>query len=299
MKSILFIINKKSGTDRDKSLDAVIRKGLDAHEYATEISYTQYPGHATELTLDAVKRNVDVVVAVGGDGSVNEIARGLVHTHTLLGIVPKGSGNGLARALGLPMNVEECIKIIGEMCIRSIDVGYANDHLFLSNAGVGFDALIARLFARNESRGLFTYARLVIQSMKTYRPKNYVLHVDGTRIEEQAFFVAVANGNQFGYDFRIAPKAKLDDGMLDICLVRPLKWYHWPWVTVGSFTGTLQNSAVVRQLQGQELSIERREPLEWMQVDGEAVRVDRAPIRLGIYPKALSVLAPRPQGFQD
>lgn len=133
--------------------------------------------------------------------------------------------------------------------------------------------------------------------MKKYRSKKYILHLGGTRIAEQAFFEAVANGNQFGYDFRIAPKAKLDDGMLDSCVVRPLKWYHWPRGTVESFTGTLQNSAVVLKLQGRELSIARLEALEWMHVDGEAVRVGRTPIRLGIYYYALRVRVPQSQGF--
>lgn len=265
---------------------------MDLQQFAYEVRYTQYPGHATELSIQAVKEKVDIVVVVGGDGSVNEAAQALVHSQTILGIVPHGSGNGLARALKLPLKPEACIQVINKMHVRDIDVGYANDRLFVSNAGVGFDALIARRFARAESRGLINYAKLVIQSMKSYQCKNYSIQVDETRVEEQAFFVAVANGNQFGYEFRIAPKAELDDGKLDICLVRPLKWYQWPWITVKSFAGTLQSSATVQQLQGSELLIDRQEPLEWMQLDGEAVRVNHTPIKLGIHPRALRVLVP-------
>lgn len=290
MRQILFIINPKSGTNRKKEFPSQINHILNKKLFSYDIAYTEYRGHAIELTSQAAKNGVDVITAIGGDGSVNEVAQGLLGTESTLAIIPRGSGNGLARSLKIPRNTEKAIERINHFKTKIIDVGYANDRLFLSNAGTGFDTLIARLFADRTKRGLMNYSKLVMNAIRNYPSRQYHLIIDDIEMNEQAFFVTAANGNQFGYNFKIAPNALIDDGFLDVCIMKPLRMKHLANVSLKSMTGKLERSRYAKHVRCKNLIITCNEPLEWMQVDGDAVEVKDNQVKINIQPACLKVV---------
>lgn len=293
-KKILFIINKTSGTDRQKKLAGCIQQHLNLHRFAYELAYTAFPAHATELAREAAQSGHSLIVAVGGDGSVNEVANGILGTGAVLAILPKGSGNGLARALGIPSSTRQALALINAGHVRSIDVGFANGRLFLSNAGVGFDAFIARQFADKKQRGLINYAKLVMRAFWNYESLEYLLEVDGQQFREKAFFVTVANGNQFGYNFKIAPNAVLDDAQLDVCVMRPLHFLNLPPLSIRSLQGKLDNSQYVKFYRGSRIALSC-DALKWMQLDGEAIEV-QGRVETELVPQAIQVIVPPVSG---
>lgn len=295
MRKILIIINRKAGTDREKRLGASIRQHLPAPEFSVETTYLQYLGHGTDLAREAVKRGVDTVVAVGGDGSINEIAQGLLGSGTALAIVPLGSGNGLARALKIPLNAGLALAVIAADHRKPMDAGFANEHLFLSNAGVGFDALIADRFQHSRKRGLMNYARLVIGGFASYRPARYKINTDGAQREQKAFLMTVANGNQFGYEFKLAPKASVHDGLLDVCLVPPLRFFDLLPLSFFSLRGNIDQSRYMEHFTGKEIEVSSDE-LSCLQVDGDAVPLTNGKtVYFRVAPGALQVIVPAEQ----
>ena len=219
---LIFVVNPRSGTDRKKSLDQAIEKALDAARFTWEIWYTERAGHGIELAGKAATTGAFAVIAVGGDGSVNDVATGLSGTKTALGIIPKGSGNGLARTLGIRVNVEAALETINRGIVKPIDVGFANDCLFLSNSGVGFDVGVCEQFAKSSRRGFWTYFHIIARHYFAYSPPEWTIEAASKTWTEKAFMVVAANGVQFGYEFQIAPTADLSDGLLDLVVVRRL-----------------------------------------------------------------------------
>lgn len=292
MRKILIIINRKAGTDRQKQMDAAILRQLPADRFSVETVYLQYLGHGADLAREAVRRGVHTVVAVGGDGSINEIAQGLVGSDTALAIVPLGSGNGLARALKIPLDVDRALQTVAADQKMAMDAGYANEHLFLSNAGVGFDALIADRFQHSKKRGLINYARLVIGGFSSYEPAQYSIKTDGNETQEKAFLMTVANGNQFGYEFKLAPKASVFDGLLDVCLMPPVKFLHLLPICVHSLRGTIDRSRFMKHFTGKEITVSSPR-LHCLQVDGDAVPLNGKTVYFRIVPGALQVVVPQ------
>lgn len=270
MRKILIIINRKAGTDREKRLEDVVREILPEPAFSVQITHLAYLGHGTHLAQEAVQQGVDTVVAVGGDGSINEIAQGLTGTSTALAVIPLGSGNGLARALKIPLDVRKALQLIANNKRDAIDVGYANEHMFLSNAGVGFDALIADKFRHTQKRGLWGYAKLVIKSFREYKGHSYSIDIDGNKLDRPAFLLSVANGNQMGYEFKLAPDASLFDGMLDVCVVRPVSFLGLLPLSIYSLLGTVHKTKYMTHVRGQDIII-RSPQLAYLQVDGDAV----------------------------
>lgn len=292
MRKILIIINRKAGTDREKSLGAAIARQLPGDRFQVDTAYLQYLGHGTDLAREAVQRGVDTVVAVGGDGSINEIAQGLLGAQTALAIVPLGSGNGLARALHIPLDVEKALAIVAAGFKRPMDAGYANEHLFLSNAGVGFDAVIADRFQHSKKRGLVNYARLVVGGFTRYKPAVYKIRTDGKEAEAPAFLMTVANGNQFGYDFKLAPQASLFDGELDVCLVRPLRFWDLLPLSISSLRGNIGESRYMQHFTGKEITVASPD-LSCLQVDGDAVPLTQGKtVTFNVVPGALRMVLP-------
>jgi diacylglycerol kinase (ATP) len=293
LRKILFIINRKAGTDREKRLEGVIRRYLTPKAFSVEITHLAYLGHGTVLAQEAVAQGVDTVVAVGGDGSINEIAQGLIGTDTALAIIPLGSGNGLARALKIPMKVPHALELIADGRRKPMDVGYANEHLFLSNAGVGFDALIADKFRHTQKRGLMGYAKLVIKSFNNYKGPLYQIDIDGKTMEKKAFLFTVANGNQFGYEFKLAPNANVFDGELDVCLVPPVPFYGLLPIGFFSLRGTIDKTRYMQHYTGKHITVKSPE-LAHLQVDGDAVPLsDGEKVHFRIETAALQVIVNR------
>ena len=268
-RHIVFIINPKSGVERQKEIAQGIEACLDKTKYSHEILHTQYAKHGIELAKEAAGKGAYAVVAVGGDGSVNDVVQGLLGTGTLLGIIPKGSVNGMARTMKIPLDTQEAIKVISAGNITAMDIGYANGQPFISNAGVGFDALISKKFATSEKRGLMVYSWLVTKYMWLYKNWNWQISVDGKIYNECAFMVNVANGQQFGYNFRIAPTASYTDGLLDLVIVRKFPKILGGMLALRGLTGTILKSPYVKHLTGKHITISNPS-LKLMQTDGDA-----------------------------
>lgn len=268
-KHIVFIINPKSGVERQKEIKQAIDAHLDEHKYSHEIWRTEYAKHGTALAAEAAQKGAYAVIAVGGDGSVNDIVRGLMGTDTLLGIIPKGSGNGMARTMRIPLDTAEAIKVINKGNAEGMDVAFANGEPFISNAGVAFDALISKKFARSERRGFMTYSWLVTKYMWLYKEREFKITVDGKEHTALAFMVNVANGQQFGYNFKIAPMADYTDGILDVIIIRKFPKILGGLLVIRAMAGTIAGSPYVTHLTGKEITISNP-LLKLMQTDGDA-----------------------------
>lgn len=289
-KHLVFIVNPTSGTDRIKAIQTAIDRLIDERIYTHETQYTQYAKHGTELARAAAERDAHAVIAVGGDGSVADVAAGLKDSKTALGIIPKGSGNGMARSLGLPLNVAEAIKLINVGKTLRIDLGYVNDRLFVSNAGVGFDALISNKFAKSKRRGLSVYSWLVTKYLWLYKTWNWQITLDGKAINSRAFLVNVANGQQFGYNFRIAPQASFTDGWLDVTVIRKFPKMLGGALALRAMKGDIRSSRFVTHYRAKSISISHPD-LDLMQTDGDAhACVNHLEFR--IEPKAMDVIVP-------
>ncbi len=290
MKHLVFIINPRSGVDREKAIQHAIDKELHHDTFSYEIVHTQYARHGTELAKTAADKGAYAVVAVGGDGSVNDIVKGLMGTDTRLAIVPKGSGNGMARTLKIPLTPERAIQVINQDRSIPIDVGFANEHAFVSNAGVAFDALISKKFARSLRRGITVYSWLVTKHMWTYKEWDWDIVIDGVQSRERAFIINVANGTQFGYDFKIAPGASYSDGLLDVVIIRKFPKILGGLMALRLWRGTILSSAFVKHILAREVTV-RHPGLTLMQTDGDAHPCKES-VRFYLKPGSLQVLVP-------
>lgn len=289
-KHIVFIVNPNSGVERQKEISSAITTHLNTQLYTHEILNTQYAKHGTLLAKEAAAMGAYAVVAVGGDGSVNDIAHGLAGTSTILGIIPKGSGNGMARTIGIPLDVAAAVQLINRGKIGAIDVGYANEQMFVSNAGVAFDALISKKFATSKKRGLMVYSWLVTKYLWRYKTWKFDITIDGKKLQENAFMVNVANGTQFGYNFRIAPMASYDDGILDLIIIRKFPKILGGIIAFRAMTGTIASSPYVQHHTGKEITLSHP-LLNLMQTDGDAHPCSNS-ITFRVVPGALQVLLP-------
>lgn len=222
LKKVFLIVNKFAG-HRKKFANAVstVVSVLQQNECKIEFAYTNYPGHATELAKKAASEGFDIVVAVGGDGTVNEVALGLIGTTTPLGIIPMGSGNGLARDLGISMHILKSARTLIEGKMQQIDVCRINRQQFLCTSGIGFDALVADKMSKASTRGFLRYIQLTVKESIAFKPFKIKMKVDGILIEKPVFLVTFANASQFGNNAYIAPTASMTDGLIDIVVVNP------------------------------------------------------------------------------
>ena len=211
-KKAVFIINLISGTSDKAAIPGLIDQYLDKTQFEYEIAVTQYAGHASEIAAKAKDDGVDVVVAIGGDGTVNEVARAIVHSSTALGIIPCGSGNGLARHLLLPLNVRKAIEVINRCEIRQLDYGIINEYPFFCTCGMGFDAFVSMKFAEAGKRGPITYVENVLREGLKYEPETYTIEDDNGTLQYKAFLISCANASQYGNNAYIAPQASMSDG---------------------------------------------------------------------------------------
>ena len=287
-KKILFIINPISGVGKQKIAENAIEDHLEYSKFDTEIRYTEYAHHATEIAKDAVAEKFDIVVAVGGDGSINDVVAGLVNSNVILGIIPCGSGNGLARHLQLPLDVPKAIEVINRCNVQEIDTISLNERVYASIAGIGFDALVARLFKNRKIRGLKAYSSIVLNQYPTYKTRNYRLTIDGEEIEREALFVSFANSNQFGYNTQIAPTAELNDGLIDVCVVSKIPFIHLPLTAPLIYTRNFEKSQYVEIFKAKEIKVHNND-YRWVNLDGEAVRLGKE-LHFKINPLSLHII---------
>ena len=262
---------------------------LDRERFLPNIEFTEYPGHARELAQQYAKMGFWAVVAVGGDGTLNEVACGLRDTQTALGIIPMGSGNGFARHIGVPLRTQRAIEMINHSEVIQADYGLADDKLFVSTCGTGFDALIAYRFATTDVRGFQGYFKSVVKDLITYHPETYRIRTDqGVEIEQKAFLVTFANAGQWGYQAYIAPKASIQDGKMDICMLSSKAIIEAPIVAVNLFTKTLDKNYFMDTVQARDIML-YREKTSPFHIDGDPVDMPKD-IRIRIVEDGLRVL---------
>ncbi|KAA6336666.1 Lipid kinase YegS [termite gut metagenome] len=289
-KHIIFIINPISGT-RDKTLlHYLINKNLDKEKFSWEIVKTKKAGHATGIAAQAVRNEVDIVVAVGGDGTVNEIARSLVHTRTALGIIPCGSGNGLARHLQIPMEPRKAIKALNAGIIHEIDYGKINDIPFFCICGFGFDAFVSLKFANAGKRGMLTYMEKALQEYLTYTPEMYELKIEDVNIRHKAFLIACGNAAQYGNNAYIAPQATITDGLLDVTILEPFTLLDVPNLAFQLFNKTLHQNNHIKTFKCKTLYVHRDNP-GVIHFDGDPMVLGKD-VKIEIIKESLNVIIP-------
>ncbi|MDP3915356.1 MAG: diacylglycerol kinase family lipid kinase [Bacteroidota bacterium] len=253
---IFLIINKYAGHQNGASALDIVAPYLKMNSCSVEYSFTNHPGHATELASQALANGFDLVVAVGGDGTVNEVAKGLIGSHTLMGIIPMGSGNGLARELGISMNMRKSARTLIEGKNIQLDVCKLNNQHFLCTSGIGFDALVAHKMSKAASRGFLKYVQLVIQESIFYKPLGVRMKIDGVLVEKPVFLVTFANASQFGNNAFIAPAASMTDGLIDVVVVRKFAKIWMPVFAVALFTKLMPKLPFVECFKAKQIELE-------------------------------------------
>jgi len=288
-RKIAYVINPKSGGNRKTDRAALIRSLLPAAQESTIFEWKKVGDR--DAIFDSVRRGgFDVAMAVGGDGTVSQLAHALCGTSIALGIVPFGSGNGLARHLGIPLKTAEAMQLTETGIIAGIDRGIINGRSFFCTAGLGFDARIGKLFAESAKRGFSTYAKMTLKELRNYKGETYTITLDGKTIEREAFLVTAANAGQYGNNAWIAPEAKVNDGLLHLSILRPFRWWNIPGIASKMFNKTITRSAFLESHTAKNILI-RRSAGGAAHYDGEP-DVMSDTVQISIEPNALKVLVP-------
>lgn len=287
MKRVAFVINPKSGADRKTDRVALI-KSLLSDKYEATIFEWKKIVDRDEIFRNVLNGNFDIAVAVGGDGTVSQLASALCGSKVALGIIPFGSGNGLARHLGVPLDAVGAMKLIETGVVRSIDKGVINGHDFFCTSGTGFDARIGKLFASSTKRGFWTYLKLILREYASYSHERYEIRLDGKTIHRDAFLVTVANAGQYGNDAWIAPTAVVNDARLSVVILKPFHWWNIPGLARKVFKKKTHLSKYIETLEAKEVVITRTSqgPAHY---DGEPAEMD-AVLDIKVEPSCLNVL---------
>ena len=278
---MLFIVNPISGKGRKARIIAYLK------ENGLKVVCTEYAGHAEVLAREASER---VIVAIGGDGTVNEVARGIVGTDKVLGIIPCGSGDGLALHLGIRRNYKQAIKTILKGNVQKIDSGTINDKPFFSVCGTGFDAIVSERFAKSGKRGLKNYIEIGLKTWREYAPEKYKIEIDGQAFEIEASLLTIGNSSQWGNNAKIVPHADICDGVLDITAVDRFSAMEMPALAVLLMTGRLDRNSHVHCYRGRHIKISR--PIEGpAHADGDWFNAGTE-LDIRILPHSLNVIVP-------
>ena len=288
-RKILFVINRHAGIGYQGELEKKIHETCEKHHAACSIEFTQHRGHGIELARDASSNGFNQVVAVGGDGTSNEVAQGLIHTDVSMGIIPRGSGNGLARHLGIPLKPFDAITSLFESTSLPIDAFTLNGKLSLNVSGIGFDGHVTNLFGIKSTRGLFGYVTLTIQEFLKFREFEITIREGGKSTIHNAFIIAIANSSQYGNNARIAPAASVRDGLLHINIVKKVPFYRLDFV-YSFFNGDIQKSSFCDILETASVELKTKTPVAY-HVDGEACGLTDTFV-IELLPGALNMLVP-------
>ena len=290
MEKLTAIINPVSGTASKKRIPELLNQNIPSDKFEKQLFFTEYRGHAFELASQAVKEKVDYVIAVGGDGTVNEVARALVDSSTVLGIMPMGSGNGLARDLGIPMDSRKALEVILEHKIKTIDYCKANNRIFFCTCGVGFDASVSERFDKRKRRGPFSYMRSMFAEYLLFKPDTYDIVFENEVLTRKAFLVTCANASQYGNNAYIAPHADMNDGMMDIAILSPFSPLDIGNLLVQMFTKQMANNRKLQYYRSKKLTLKRAKP-GIVNIDGEPVHMDKT-ISFEVFHNGLNVIVP-------
>ena len=287
-RKALFIINPVSGGKKKDGVPELIKKYLDHSLFDYKTVFSTGVKHARDVAREQAKF-YDIIVAVGGDGTVNEVASAIAGTDTILGVIPYGSGNGLSRFLSVPMNAEGAIKSINAGRVITIDAGKMNGKWFFNMAGMGFDAHISHVFANGSvKRGFVSYLKSSLQEISNYKSQTYQLDIDGVKYEREAFMLSMANSSQYGNNAHVSPTASVQDGLLDVCVIKPFPLYRFPEMGLRMFTKTADSSKFVEIIKGKHITITRSQPGP-IHLDGEPRDADLE-LTVDVIPGALKII---------
>ena len=285
-KQILFIINPNSGNKRGAEIVKWLPQYLDKDKFDYSHKLTERAQHATEIAQDAVKEGIDIVAAVGGDGLVNEVFQSLVNTDTAFTIIPKGSGNGVARSLGIPMNIKKALNNLNEAKYSKMDTATFNDQPYLGVAGIGFDGLIAWEFAKTKKRGVLSYVKLILQQLSAYESSTYRITFNNEVKEFDAFIITIANTQQYGNDAYIAPQAELDNGLLDLVVIKKHSKWLLPLLAIRIMNKSIHKYKYVEILKASRFTVESI--FEQSHIDGEPILAQNQNV-VSVLPHSLKI----------
>lgn len=290
----IFIVNPIAGTVQKQQIIKEMKNSLHEQNIAFEILYTEYSGHAKELASQYKHASNTIVVCVGGDGSINEVGSGLLGGNTPMGIIPFGSGNGLARHLKIPLQPVQALQHILKGTTIKMDVGLLNDLPFFVTCGFGFEAEVAHNFSLRKSRGLLGYVKEIIKLYPTYSAESYKVTADDEVKVRKAFSVSIANSSQYGNNAVIAREASVTDGKLDLCIIKSYPKVFGPHMGISLFMNNLHNSSFYRGKKIEEVVIEKLDQASTVHghLDGEAIKI-KLPIKVKCIPNAVQVIVPK------
>jgi YegS/Rv2252/BmrU family lipid kinase len=289
-KHILFIVNSATVDSSLQDFRRMVEKHLDHIQYEFDIKFTEKPGDAILFASSAQELGSSICVAVGGDGTVNHVAQSIIGTDIVLGIIPMGSGNGLARHLKISTSAKKAFQVLNHGKIMNMDTGVINSIPFVNIAGAGFDARVANRYSLSGERGFKTYFRIIISEYLNYKPRTFLMDIDGKEVEKKAIFVNFANSSQFGYNTVIAPKAKVNDGLLDLVIVKRFPLQEIPRTTHLLYSHKIDQSEYVEVHQVRKVILERNKGRK-VNIDGEAITMDKT-LNINVVPSSLQVMAP-------
>ena len=281
-------MNPISGTANKAGIPEMIDSYIDKEKFDYAVRATEYAGHASVIATEAKDAGFDVAVVIGGDGTVNEVARAIVHSQTALGIMPCGSGNGLARHLMIPMNLRKALDIINRCEIHDLDYGIINEYPFFCTCGMGFDAEISQRFAEAGKRGPITYMENVLKEGLKYQPETYELEDETGTHHLKAFLISCANASQYGNNAFIAPQASMSDGLMDVVIMEPFDLIEAPQVSIDLFNKTLDKNSKIKTFKCKQLHIHRSKP-GVIHYDGDPVMTG-ADIQVSLQEKGIRMI---------
>jgi diacylglycerol kinase (ATP) len=290
-KKVFFIINKYSGTGYQDAIEGRIIDACALRKYDCTIEFTRDRGHATELALRAASEKFDMAFAVGGDGTVNEVAQGLTGSNVAMGILPKGSGNGLARHLGVPMKFASALDLMSSAQTINMDTISVNGKLSVNVSGIGFDGHIAGMFGKNGKRGLAGYTKLVLREFGAYKEFDAEVVLDGKPYRHSSFIIAIANSSQFGNNATIAPLASVCDELIDVCFIKKVPFTQVIGFATKMFSGSLDKSSLVEMKKAREVTLKFDHSISF-HIDGEA-QEPASQFDIKIQPGRLKMLVPQ------
>ncbi len=282
---IRFIINPISGTGKQKYIEKKIKNNL---QFTYDIFYTKKQGDATKLSYKAIKENIDVIVAVGGDGTVNECAKALIGSNVGIGVIPCGSGNGFANHIGMNSTIAKAIIQLNTSKFSLIDSCSVNGETFVNVSGIGFDAHIANLFGKDKKRGLSNYMKIIIKEL-FYSPQFYTIEYNDIKKKIRAYLIAFANASQYGNNYTISPTAKIDDQLIDFVIIKEFPLYKIPLLLLRLITGRLYLSKYVEIIKSEKMVINTN--IKLIHIDGEPKKFE-SPIIIKSNPKSLKIFSP-------
>lgn len=277
-RHIVAIINPVSGTGKKDKIPRLIDTVVNHDTNDVSIIATEYAGHAREIAAQAASDGADVVIAIGGDGTVNEVGSALCNTNTALAIIPCGSGNGLARHLRIPMNASRALQIINDGVVGQFDYCTINGRPFFCTCGMGFDAAVSYKFSNEGTRGFITYIKTTLTEYFKYKPQEYLIDIDGAKLRERAFVIACCNAAQYGNNAYIAPRATMQDGLIDVTVMHPFNALQSPILGARLFLKQLGHDHHVSIYRGKRVVIERDHD-DVVHIDGDPMTL---PARLAI-----------------